>query len=90
MPCLAILIWLVAINAVAIHAFRGDKLRAIAGTRRIRERDLLALAWLGGSPGALFARRHYRHKTRKQPFSTWLMLVPMVQAGALIGLLWPR
>jgi uncharacterized membrane protein YsdA (DUF1294 family) len=28
----------------------------------------------------------YRHKTRKQPFSTLLFLIAAVQAGALIGL----
>ena len=45
---------------------------------------MLALA--GGSPGALLARRLFRHKTRKQPFSTQLFMIAAIQAGAAIGL----
>jgi uncharacterized membrane protein YsdA (DUF1294 family) len=47
--------------------------------------DLVTLARLD-SPGALLARRLFRHKTRKQPFSTQLMLIVAIQLGALIGL----
>ncbi|TPG43210.1 DUF1294 domain-containing protein [Sphingomonas koreensis] len=62
--------------------FWQDKQRAIAGERRIPEADLL----LGGSPGALLARRWFGHKTRKQPFSTHLLLTVAVQIGASLGL----
>lgn len=76
---------LVAINAITILCFWSDKQRAIAGDRRIREADLLLLAMAGGSPGALYARRAFRHKTRKDPFSTKLALICVVQVGGLIG-----
>jgi uncharacterized membrane protein YsdA (DUF1294 family) len=66
--------------------FWQDKRRAQAGERRIPESDLLALAVFGGSPGALLARRLFRHKTRKEPFSTRLQLVCALQLGALAGL----
>jgi len=66
--------------------FWQDKQRAIAGARRIAEADLLGLALIGGSPGALLARRWFRHKTRKEPFSTRLLLIVALQAGAVIGL----
>jgi uncharacterized membrane protein YsdA (DUF1294 family) len=78
---------LIGINLFTILRFRQDKMRAMAGERRIPEADLLGLALIGGSPGALIARRLFRHKTRKQPFSTWLFLIVALQAGALIGLL---
>jgi uncharacterized membrane protein YsdA (DUF1294 family) len=76
---------LLALNAWTILRFWQDKQRAIAGDRRIPEADLLGLALIGGSPGALLARRWFRHKTRKQPFSTWLLLIVAGQAGALVG-----
>ena len=81
-----VLCWLMAVNALTAFAFRSDKLRAIEGRRRIREATLLQLALIGGSPGALVARRVYRHKTRKEPFSTYLLLIVMIQAGGIIGL----
>ena len=82
--------WLLAVNLVTLLVWRHDKQRAIAGGRRTREADLLGLALIGGTPGALLARRALRHKTRKQPFSTWLMLIAVIQAGALIGFAIPR
>ncbi len=53
----------------------------------MREADLLLLALIGGSPAALLARRLFRHKTRKQPFSTLLLLIVAMQIGAPTGLL---
>ena len=69
--------------------FHQDKQRAVAGERRIPEANLLALAAIGGSPGAFLARHLFRHKTRKQPFSTWLVLIAVIQAGAIIGFAMP-
>jgi uncharacterized membrane protein YsdA (DUF1294 family) len=77
---------LLTLNALTMLRFWQDKQRAIAGVRRIPEADLLGLALIGGSPGALLARRWFRHKTRKEPFSTQLLLIVALQAGALIGL----
>lgn len=76
---------LVLINAWTILCFWQDKQRAMAGERRIRESDLLGLALIGGSPGALLARRLFRHKTRKEPFSTQLLVIVVLQIGAIIG-----
>jgi uncharacterized membrane protein YsdA (DUF1294 family) len=81
---------LIAVNFWTIHIWRQDKLRAIAGARRTSEASLLVLALIGGTPGAFFARHRFRHKTRKQPFSTWLVLIAVIQAGAIIGLAIPR
>ena len=58
----------------------------MAGERRIPEGDLLGLALIGGSLGALLARHLFRHKTRKEPFSTQLLVITALQAGACIGL----
>jgi len=77
----------ILVNCWTILRFWQDKMRARAGERRVPEADLLGLALIGGSPGALLARKMFRHKTRKEPFSTQLFLIVMVQAGVLLGLL---
>ncbi|HYJ52108.1 MAG TPA: DUF1294 domain-containing protein [Allosphingosinicella sp.] len=73
------------LNCWTVLRFWQDKQRAIAGERRIPEADLLGLALIGGSPGALLARQLFRHKTRKEPFSTWLILIAALQIGAILG-----
>ena len=85
--CLPSIVALIALNVFTMLCFWQDKQRAIAGRRRIAEADLLGLALIGGSPGALLARRMFRHKTRKQPFSTWLFLILALQACILAWLL---
>ena len=76
---------LVAINAITIAMFWIDKQRAIGGRRRIPEKELLGMALIGGAPGALLARSWFRHKTRKEPFSTQLLVIAVVQAGVVAG-----
>ncbi len=80
------LLAVLALNCWTVLRFWQDKQRAMAGGRRIAEADLLGLALIGGSPGALLARRWFRHKTSKEPFSTRLLLIVALPAGALIGL----
>ncbi|GMM93644.1 DUF1294 domain-containing protein [Qipengyuania sp. MTN3-11] len=88
---LNIALWLIAINFAAFAAFGIDKARAEAagprrGKRRTSEADLLALALLGGTPGAYAGRKLFRHKTRKQPFSSQLHTIAILQIAALAGL----
>ncbi|HEU0133216.1 MAG TPA: DUF1294 domain-containing protein [Allosphingosinicella sp.] len=78
---------LLLVNLLTILRFRDVKRRAVAGAWRVPESTLLGLAALGGSPAALLACRLFRHKTRKQPFATLLLLIAAIQAGALIGFL---
>jgi uncharacterized membrane protein YsdA (DUF1294 family) len=80
-------LFLALLNCWTILRFWQDKQRARQGARRIPEADLLGLALIGGSPGALLARRVFRHKTRKQPFSTRLWLIAALQAGVVAALL---
>ena len=76
---------LLLVNAWTVLRFWQDKRRAMVGERRIPESDLLGLALIGGSPGALIARHLFRHKTRKEPFSTQLLVIFILQIGAIIG-----
>lgn len=80
--------YFLVINLMAYIAFRDDKRRARRGAFRRSEANLLWLAALGGSPGALVARQRFRHKTRKQPFSALLATIVIVQVGVIAGLGW--
>ncbi|WP_306424894.1 DUF1294 domain-containing protein [Sphingobium sp. Z007] len=81
MQALLLTAWLLA-NLIAFSLFGMDKRRARRGLRRLPERTLLLWAMAGGSAGALAGRRLFRHKTRKQPFSTLLWLIVAAQAIA--------
>ncbi len=80
---------LLVLNLVTWATYRWDKHQAgRSGARRISERTLLALAWLGGSFGALVAvyDHRQRHKARKLRFLiplwlaafTWLAVLAVV------------
>lgn len=73
----------ISINFAAFAAFGIDKIKAEAGSWRIAESTLLMLALVGGTAGAYAGRKLFRHKTRKQPFSTTLQSIAMLQAFAL-------
>jgi uncharacterized membrane protein YsdA (DUF1294 family) len=81
-------IYLALINATAFGAFAFDKAAAQSNRRRTPETTLLALAFIGGSLGALVAQQILRHKTRKQPFRAILIAIAgfhIVAALLLIG-----
>ena len=63
--------------------FGFDKLRAEAGSWRISEGTLLTWAFIGGSIGAYAGRAIFRHKTRKQPFSSHLHQTAVIHAIAV-------
>lgn len=73
----------IAINLAAFMAFGIDKMLAEAQRWRIAESTLLTWALLGGTPGAYAARHLFRHKTRKQPFSSNLHTIAGLQIAAL-------
>jgi len=80
------IVGVLALNAFTVLRFWQDKRAALRGERRIPEGDLLGLALIGGMPGAFLARHWFRHKTRKEPFSTRLSLIAAIQVGAAVGL----
>jgi len=77
--------YLVLMNALGYAAFAWDKHCAVRGLRRVSERDLLTLAVIGGSMGLIVGQRTLRHKTRKEPFRSWLLGITGIQLLLLIA-----
>lgn len=63
-----LLIYMILINLFTCVLYAGDKLKAIAGKRRIPEKVLIGFAFIGGSLGALIGMQCFRHKTRHLKF----------------------
>lgn len=74
---------LALVNLWTFMLFGFDKIRAEAGTWRVSEGTLLAWAFFGGTIGAYAGRALFRHKTRKQPFSSHLHQTAILQVIAV-------
>jgi|LauGreDrversion4_2_1035121.scaffolds.fasta_scaffold51602_4 uncharacterized membrane protein YsdA (DUF1294 family) len=72
------------VNLITFLLFGVDKIRAGAGAGRVSEGALLTWAFLGGTIGAYAGRALFRHKTRKQPFSSHLHQIALVQVCAFV------
>jgi uncharacterized membrane protein YsdA (DUF1294 family) len=83
MLVLAVALYLLAVNATTYGMFAWDKRCARLGQWRVPERSLIAMAAIGGSAGAVMGQRLLRHKTRKQPFGTYLQVVVIVHLALL-------
>lgn len=74
---ITVLIWLLAINLIAIVLMKRDKEYARAEKRRIKESTLLIVAAFGGAMGMYYAMYKYKHKTLHKKFT---ILVPVFMA----------
>ncbi len=77
----------IILNVWTFMLFGIDKIRAEEGSWRISEGSLLFCAFFGGSIGAYVGRAIFRHKTRKQPFSSELHQIAVMHiiAAAIAG-----
>lgn len=82
----SLILYLAVINVVTFAVFAWDKYSAIDGEWRIPEQTLLLLAFVGGTPGAIVAQQKLRHKTRKQPFRSLLILIASLHVLLLAAL----
>ncbi|MDN4053188.1 DUF1294 domain-containing protein [Massilia sp. YIM B02763] len=76
------------LSVVCFAVYANDKAAARRGGRRTPERTLLALALLGGWPGALLAQRRLRHKTSKAAFQRVFWLTVALNVAACAWLVW--
>ncbi len=79
-----VLAWLLAISLVTFLTYGYDKLIAGSGRTRVPERVLLALAFAGGTLGALAGMWLFRHKTAKASFRLKFWLVVAAQIAVLV------
>ncbi|MGV1869235.1 DUF1294 domain-containing protein [Agrobacterium rosae] len=83
-----------AFNLLVFLIYWWDKEAARNGEWRVSESTLLWLAFLGGSAGAVLAQRLLRHKTRKEPFRSYLLFIIVLHIGIGLSLIimpqWPR
>ena len=79
---------LLAVNTVTFLVYGWDKLCARKDWWRIPERVLLGLALIGGSPGALFGMKAFRHKTKHRKFTVLVPLFLVLQIALAAWLLW--
>jgi uncharacterized membrane protein YsdA (DUF1294 family) len=71
-------------SLVSYIAYGLDKHQAVNGGRRVSERTLHLMAFLGGWPGAWFGQRQFRHKTQKVSFRIVFWILVVLHVG-LVG-----
>ena len=74
-----LVVYLIIINIVAFGMYGIDKQKAIKKQWRIPEAQLLAVAAIGGSAGALLGMQFFHHKTRRLKFRLGVPLILAVQ-----------
>ena len=81
---IALVAWLVCLNAAAFAAMGLDKRRARRDAWRIRERTLFLLALLGGSVGAIAGMYLFHHKTRHWYFVVGMPAILILQLALAV------
>ena len=71
------------LSGIAFVMYGADKSAAEQGRWRTSESTLHTIALVGGWPGALVARRVFRHKTTKQPFRAIFWVTVLANCAAL-------
>lgn len=86
----SLVLYLAAINVVIFVAFGWDKYCAERNLYRLPEKTLLTLAAIGGALGGMAGQRVFRHKTRKEPFRTYLNILAVVNVAGIVALSSPE
>ena len=82
-----ILIWLIVINVISVVVCIADKIKAKKHKRRISEKALFLLSFLGGALFMYVTMRLIRHKTLHKKFMIGLPLIILLHAVMTIALL---
>ena len=79
-----LILYLLAINKIALVLCFADKRRATEKTRRISEKTFFAISLVGGSAGVYIAMYLARHKTNKLHFVIGIPTILVIQATVLL------
>ena len=85
-PFLLLAGYILVMSIITFLTFVTDKNYAEQGVWRTKEKTLLILTLLGGTPGALLAMNQFRHKTRKVSFISKFIVVVVLQIAVVIGI----
>ena len=80
--------YVLILNFVTMLVYGIDKFKAKKGKWRIPESTLLLLAVLGGSIGAWFGMRVWRHKTQHMKFKYGIPVIFILQVALCFYLLY--
>ena len=80
--------YVLILNFVTMLVYGIDKFNAKKGKWRIPESTLLLLAVLGGSIGAWFGMRVWRHKTQHMKFKYGIPVIFILQVALCFYLLY--
>ncbi len=78
------LIYFLSINLISVLVCAFDKHRAKKGGRRVPEKTIFLLCFLGGSIGMYLTMRLIRHKTLHKRFMIGIPLIIILQAAVLL------
>ena len=80
-------LYLVLMNGAGFFGMLRDKRRAVRRLSRTPERQLMAVALLGGSIGSILGMLAFRHKTRHLKFTLGLPLILALQAALAVAII---
>ena len=80
--------YVLILNFVTMLVYGIDKFKAKKGKWRIPESTMLLLAVLGGSIGAWFGMRVWRHKTQHMKFKYGIPVIFILQVALCFYLLY--
>ncbi len=75
------IIVVIVMSLACFIAYGFDKRQAANGGRRMSERTLHMMAFLGGWPGAFLGQRQFHHKTQKARFRIVFWIVVVLHVG---------
>lgn len=77
-------VWLVLMTVIAFIQMGYDKLQAMRGKWRVKEKKLWLFAVVGGAIGSFLGMLIFRHKIRKMKFVVGFTLLAIIYSFILV------